>query len=69
MTEIEAKTKWCPMVHISGSNTSAIFNPDGLCTVQQQGRCIASQCMMWRALPGRTPSGYCGLAGKPSVSK
>jgi len=65
MTEEEAKTKWCPMVH-------AIH-------YDKDDHCLGSGCMMWRwndeytlqeghVLPDikqSTTDGWCGLGGKP----
>lgn len=78
MTETEAKTKWCAMVKQSEHMASdgeiiATFYSNGT----HDGKCIGSNCMMWRELSISFPSdeeleaapdvasGYCGLAGKP----
>ena len=62
MTEEEAKTKWCPMVRIDGSNMSMNID-DGKADLLPT--CVGSDCMMWRPLRGKFGySGYCGLAGK-----
>lgn len=74
LSEKDAKTKWCPMAR-SGfrrhTDTSLTINrkigsgkPDPDCL------CLASDCMMWRAVNlmkefETVQTGYCGLAGKP----
>ncbi|RIK75493.1 hypothetical protein DCC62_13205 [candidate division KSB1 bacterium] len=74
LSEKDAKTKWCPMAR-SGfrrhTDTSLTINrkigsgkPDPDCL------CLASDCMMWRAVNlmkefETVQMGYCGLAGKP----
>ena len=68
MTEEEAKTKWCPHVRITGSNTS----DNTYEKLNKEVCCIASDCMMWKWI-NRTEyqdnenvpnseRGYCGLA-------
>ena len=80
MTEEEAKTKWCPFARDimgNGGNRMAYGGgeedgPDNDdCAVQYAAEmasmhpCIGSFCAAWRWVP-REPSGYCGLAGKPT---
>lgn len=62
MTEDEAKKKWCPYA----THHAKSCDYDLSC-----GRCIASDCMMWRmgyehqAIGEEAPdSGYCGLGGE-----
>lgn len=71
MTEIEAKTKWCPMTRVRWAKLNDAgkyvtegdggFNRARISFTSEErmvGLCIASECMMWR-------NGYCGLAGIP----
>lgn len=72
MTEEEAKTKWCPMVRTTWGNVC--FAPTDqppapgraydfeLVRKPEGALCIASDCMMWRAI--EPDYGFCGLAGK-----
>ena len=57
MTEDEAKTKWCPMVHVR-ANVMYADGPDDDATKRRidlaeaehrKSMCIGSQCMMWRS--------------------
>lgn len=80
MTEDEAKTKWCPMVRISGAgNDGAISNrgcSDEAVHADVAQMCMASDCMAWRwkKVPPEyagvhdqleiPDEGHCGLAGK-----
>lgn len=81
MTEAEAKTKWCPFVHVMRESESRhamttrgqSLSPDAE-PLAQQLTCIGSACMAWRpitkfsATHGRIEKpneGYCGLAGRP----
>ena len=62
-TEAEAKTKWCP------------FAPSRSIDDERSVACVASGCMAWRWVlteeDAREASckatGYCGLAGNPTV--
>jgi hypothetical protein len=68
ISEVDAKTKWCPFVGMTRFN-------------HQSEECIASACMAWRWVgthisdgqDGLTPSndthGYCGLAGDPTGAR
>jgi hypothetical protein len=47
MTEDEAKTKWCPMVR-TGLTAGMAVNHHVSGDVDEQTRCKASECMMWR---------------------
>lgn len=68
-TEAEARTKWCPFARREGDYLSRqpVNRP-----VDNNSRCLASQCMAWRwttePLDTRyrqeTGQGFCGLAGK-----
>ena len=71
MTEQEAKQKWCPMVRID-TGVSSSYNAFKAAKEQvNEGRCIGSDCMMWREYrPSEMPDAdplyvYCGLGGKP----
>jgi hypothetical protein len=59
MNETEAKTKWCPMIHLPDSEIKVAKVHDVTC--------IASTCMMWRWLGEKT--GFCGLAGEVGSAK
>ena len=79
MTEDEARTKWCPQALVStgdGSFNRGALPPgsENVTAAITLTRCIASDCMMWRAremrmgAPGEpdahvVPGGRCGLAG------
>lgn len=80
MTEDEARQKWCPFVrHFNalyqpcGNSLVSMLSQMGDRNVEPF-HCIASGCMMWEFdLPdahpdasNRTPTGYCGLAGRAS---
>jgi len=92
MTEDEAKERWCPMVRLmcDGPREQTLIGPFNRMALTEKpketrlpeaGRCIGSECMMWREITERDlhPSpeltiafinenvigGYCGLAGKP----
>jgi len=68
--EEQAKSKWCPMVHI---RHTAFYLPkmrdkaitETLEKQRVYANCIASDCMMWRWHPDYRQDGYCGLAGVP----
>jgi hypothetical protein len=57
-TEEQAKKMICPQMGQLVIEDGNITHGAGCC-------CIASECMMWRLVGGRSGSGYCGLAGKP----
>lgn len=61
MTEDEARKKWCPQTRLGDRGNRS--NASGVDYVF--GRCIASDCMMWRETSSQ--HGYCGLAGRPRV--
>ena len=81
MTEDQAKTKWCPFVRFGIDSLSGqLTNRRTDHAKAQNVNCIGSQCMAWRwimtpddametdgvgRMGGGTPTGYCGLAGKP----
>ena len=76
MTEEDARTKWCPMARMAASGNpepgNIAVNRWSQDSHEQDPRCIASDCAMWRwriepqseeekgVLPG-----FCGLAGTP----
>ena len=92
MTEDEAKTKWCPMVRYVSPRRFSLWGElnqkitaainrwkdfEDTQTNPEMCRCIASECMMWRATDneyapenpsnppdyvGGKPAGYCGLS-------
>lgn len=78
MTEIEAKTKWCPMRKAESSGFDKVFGP---MPSNESARCIGSACMIWQwecewpeldhvgdtviTRQPRNTHGYCGLARKP----
>ena len=71
-TEKAAKQKCCPVYEISkllGLNGMIQYQMKGvdvqehLKEMQKTGRCIASDCMMWRWDYREPKTGYCGLAG------
>lgn len=71
ISDVAARTKWCPFVRHSrkiggGTNRSA---PNGETQVEPYNSCLGSHCMAWRFVgdgPLDDPAfGYCGLAGKP----
>ena len=74
MTEDEAKTKWCPHARVGDRDCAPNRDCDG--TILSVHKCIASQCMAWRAVPVKSTNidgvtihengGYCGLAGAPA---
>lgn len=77
MTEIEAKTKWCPMARVvwAKHNTEGKWITKGAVAFnrarieftaheEEVGLCLASACMMWRTAKD---GGYCGLAGIPVI--
>lgn len=56
MTEELARTKWCPMTRFSGDSGGTTFNRGSRDHMNNPEiddrwipRCIASDCMMWRA--------------------
>ena len=69
MTEEEAKTKWCPMARVMGSETSGNRLLDN--TLTPGSLCIASACMMWTSwndddfTPSDPSLGTCGLKYAP----
>ena len=53
MTEDEAKTKWCPMVHVRYLGTIAPKGEEERAMEvserkERLSKCLASSCMMWR---------------------
>lgn len=68
MREDQAKEKWCPV-----GKVREIHFYGGASMTETKGKCIASECMMWRWTQGPMPipvsnhpipgEGYCGLAG------
>ena len=66
MTEVEAKTKWCPESRIPPDNLQ-VTGPSANRMQGGDATCLASGCMMWRwyEKTSETENGYCGLAGKP----
>lgn len=65
MTEDQARKKWCPMVRTGltagmAVNRHVADGPGETDGVYDETRCVASDCMMWRAYRGK---GWCGLAG------
>lgn len=74
MTDAEAREKWCPFSRIGdvsqeGETAAAINRNTGHLVSRDlyfakeppaSCRCIASDCMAWRAFRN---NGYCGLAG------
>lgn len=81
MTEEDARKKWCPMARIGLVHGMAVNKHAADKGVDEDTRCLASDCMMWRATdneclpqapsdasaPTCKSAGYCGLAGKPLV--
>jgi len=69
MTEDEARTKWCPFAFAalspSGPAVNRIVGDDRPPLPKAGTQCIASDCMMWRSVPGFPINGFCGLAGSP----
>jgi hypothetical protein len=83
ITEEEARGKWCPMVRQLQATVNGTGGIETMAGVNRNhedgkvGRCIASDCMMWRVhryvLPngnaafaeddGAIAFGFCGLAG------
>lgn len=63
MTENEAKTKWCPMVRIEGAEAGqSSYNRFNDGSPDPDGRCIASDCMMWvEEHNDDKTAGSCGL--------
>ena len=74
MTEEEAKTKWCPMVHfryreaLTGEEQEDEEELKYIQVKKKEASCVASACMMWRSLNApyypANVDGYCGLGGK-----
>jgi hypothetical protein len=72
-SESEAREKLCPLARIGGDNRVNNARPDGVETIPEPYRCIASKCMAWREvktshLKGEAGKavqghGYCGLGG------
>ena len=65
MKELDAKTKWCPMVRCAGFKAAA--NRDGQTGwTYPKYLCIGSDCMMWVEIEDRTfpDHGDCGLKSK-----
>lgn len=77
MTESEAKTKWCPMVHKRTVVIISVDEPNQERTnsvLDRADKCIGPACMMWREHGPFSPDydprpdevgGFCGLAGRP----
>ena len=70
VTEIEAKTKWCPLARtistISDGKSGSTVASNRSAT--EFPYCIASSCMFWRWSHQDTadqPTGFCGGAGLP----
>ena len=70
MTEIEARTKWCPMIRVTvtpvtgGWENNMLTNRGDIPASNTDTLCIASKCMMWLPANGfrRTgEQGHCGL--------
>ena len=63
-----AQEKWCPFVRPAmGMTEAAPYNRESNGAMPLWCICIADDCMMWRQLEDTTtPTGYCGLAGKPA---
>lgn len=55
MTEDEAKTKWCPFVRVTASETEWHTNRPSYADIHQTpfDDCIGSACMAWRWRPGK----------------
>ena len=61
MSEEQAKTKWCPMLHIARVTQNF--------SMPTRSNCLASDCMMWQWKvvnnqyddPDAPKEGYCGL--------
>lgn len=68
MTEDEAKTKWCPFARVVSNGMVANRDNanDGLVTsVDDQSRCIGSDCGVWRWFSTeKHDGGQCGLIGR-----
>jgi len=65
MTESEAKTKWCPMVHTRYLGTLAAKGEEERAMKMSEGKdrlskCIASDCAMWQATDNICPAQYPG---------
>jgi len=65
MTEEEAKTKWCPMIQVTSSQSfNDVEYGDNRGTGDSSHHCIASDCMWWvEDQPEITPyesEGHCG---------
>ncbi len=68
MTEVEAKTKWCPMFRIIATDEMGAADNRGNANGKELNPlCLASSCMMWvpesweNGIPS-TATGRCGLA-------
>lgn len=49
MTENDAKTKWCPMVHFVVPDASSFtYSSRGNRLPEETGKCLGSGCAMWR---------------------
>jgi len=80
MKQLDAETKWCPMVRFAHHNAPSGGNRRIIGGVEdiKSSRCITTDCMAWRETdneyvpqppeyiktPASYPAGYCGLAGK-----
>ena len=71
MKEVDAKTKWCPLVRIfvagdywqsSNGKDKFLGSMDG--NLRPLTKCIASGCMMWQWTSDGRDSGFCGLKNK-----
>ncbi len=68
MTEDEAKQRWCPHVRYPSGTNSAV-NRIGVANfgvanfIEEETKCIGSDCMAWRWQDGDPGGGHCGLAG------
>jgi len=62
-----AQEKWCPFARPWVRVDEAPYNRHAGGAVNTDCYCVADDCMMWRQLEDSiSPTGYCGLAGKPA---